>query len=150
VDFERWAEQYQTELADPRVITTRFRVGVGRCHGCRRRIQGRHPEQASDALGAAAAQVGPRAMALATWLHYGLGLSFAKCSNLLARLGLDVTAGAICSSSASARTDLVPTTEAIKAHVANSTAVTMDETGWRTRWGGGLVVGGSHRGGHGL
>lgn len=131
VDFERWAEQYQTELPDPRVITTRFRVGVGRCRGCRRRIQGRHPEQSSDALGAAGAQVGPRAKALATWLHYGLGLSFAKCSDVLARLGLGVTAGAICSASASTSTDLVPTHQAIKAHVGSSVAVTMDETGWR-------------------
>ncbi len=131
VDFERWADQYQSELPDPRVITTRFRVGVGRCRGCRRRIQGRHPEQTSDALGAAASQIGPRAMALATWLHYGLGLSFAKCSNLLARLGINVTAGAICSASASTSTDLVPTHEAIKAHVGTSPAVTMDETGVR-------------------
>jgi len=65
------------------------------------------------------------------WLHYGLGLSFAKCSQLLARLGINVTAGAICSSLASAGTDLVPTHQAIKAHVASSPAVTMDETGWR-------------------
>ncbi len=43
------------------------------------------------------------------WLHYGLGLSFAKCSTVLGRLGIDVTAGAICSSAASTGTDLVPT-----------------------------------------
>lgn len=101
VEFERWAEQSHTELPEMRAVVTRFRVGVGRCRGCRRRIQGRHPEQTSDALGAAGAQVGPRAMAWATWLHYGLGLSFVKCSTLLARLGVNVTAGAICSSSAS-------------------------------------------------
>ena len=76
VDFERWAEQSQAELGESRPVTTRFRVGVGRCRGCRRRVQGRHPEQTSDALGAAGSQVGPRAMAWAAWLHYGLGLSF--------------------------------------------------------------------------
>ena len=131
VDFERWADQYQTELPEPRPVTTRFRVGVGRCRACRRRIQGRHPEQTSDALGAAGAQVGPRAMAWGAWLHYGLGLSFGKCSALLGRLGVNVTAGAICSSSASMGTDLVPTHNAIKAHVASAPAVVMDETGWR-------------------
>ena len=131
VEFERWAQQSQTELPEPRPVTTRFRVGVGRCRGCRRRVQGRHPEQTSDALGAAGSQVGPRAMAWATWLHYGLGLSFEKCSTVLARLGVNVTAGAICSSSASTSTDLVPTHQAIKTHVASSPAVTMDETGWR-------------------
>lgn len=131
VDFERWDEQFQTELPEVRPVTTCFRVGVGRCRSCKRRIQGRHPEQTSDALGAAGSQVGPRAMAWGSWLHYGLGLSFGKCSQLLGRLGVDVTAGAIASSSASTGTDLVPTHNAIKAHVAAAPAVVMDETGWR-------------------
>ncbi|HSH23024.1 MAG TPA: IS66 family transposase, partial [Acidimicrobiales bacterium] len=131
VDFERWDEQFQTELPEVRPTVTRFRVGVGRCRGCKRRVQGRHAEQTSDALGAAASQLGPRAKAWGTWLHYELGLSFNKCSALLARLGIDVTAGAICSSSASTSTALVPTHNAIKAHVAASPALTMDETGWR-------------------
>jgi transposase len=131
IDFERWAEQFQTELPEPRPVVTRFRVGVGRCRGCRRRVQGRHPDQTSDALGAAGSQVGPRAMAWGTWLHYGLGLSFGKCSTVLGRLGVDVTAGAIASASASTGTDLVPTHNAIKAHVNSAAAVPMDETGWR-------------------
>jgi len=131
IDFERWAEQFQTELAELAPVVTRFRVGVGRCRGCRRRVQGRHPEQTSDALGAAGSQVGPRAMAWAAWLHYGLGLSFGKCSQVLARLGVNVTAGAIASSAASTGTGLVPTHDAIKAHVASARAVVMDETGWR-------------------
>lgn len=136
LDFERWAEQFQTELPEVRPVVTRFRVGVGRCRGCRRRVQGRHPEQVSDALGAAASQVGPRAMAWGGWLHYGLGLSFGKTSALLGRLGIGVTAGAIASSSASTGTDLVPTHNAIKAHVATAPAVVMDETGWRIAGGG--------------
>ena len=131
IDFERWAEQFQTELGPLRPVVTRFRVAVGRCRNCRHRVQGRHPEQVSDALGAAASQVGPQAMALGAWLHYGLGLSFAKCSALLARMGVSVTPGAIASSSASTGTDLVPTHAAIKVHVGSAPAVTMDETGWR-------------------
>lgn len=65
VNFERWDEQFQfqTELAEVRPAVTRFRGGVGRCRGCHRRVQGHHREQTSDALGAAASQVGPRAMA---------------------------------------------------------------------------------------
>jgi transposase len=135
-ELERIATQYQTELPEPRPVTTRFNVEVRRCRACGRRVQGRHPEQVSDALGAAAAQVGPRAMAWGAWLHYGLGLSFGKCSALLGRLGIDVTAGAICSSSASTGTDLVPTHNAIKAHVGAAPAVVMDETGWRVSGGG--------------
>jgi transposase len=70
-------------------------------------------------------------MAWGTWLHYGLGLSFGKCSQLLARAGIDVTAGAIASSCASTGTDLVPTHDAIVEHVNSAPATTMDETGWR-------------------
>jgi transposase len=136
IDFERWAEQFQTELPEVQPVVTRFRVGVGRCRGCRRRVQGRHPEQVSDALGAAASQVGPRAMAWGAWLHYGLGLSFGKASALLGRLGINVTAGAIASSCASTGTDLVPTYNAIKAHLGRAPAVIMDETGWRIAGGG--------------
>lgn len=80
-----------------RPVVTRFRVSIGRCRRCRRRLQGRHPEQTSDALGAAGAQVGPHARSLATWLHYALGLSFAKSAETLRRLGDPVTAGALCS-----------------------------------------------------
>ena len=136
VDLERWAEQFQTELPQVEPVVTRFRVGVGRCRGCRRRVQGRHPEQVSDALGAAASQVGPRAMAWGAWLHYSLGLSFGKCSQLLGRLGIGVSPGAIASASASTGTDLVPTHNAIKAHVRSAPAVVMDETGWRIAGGG--------------
>ncbi len=136
LDFERWADQFQTELPEPRPTVTRFRVGVGRCRGCKRRVQGRHPEQTSDALGAAAAQVGPHARAWGAWLHYSLGLSFGKCSQLLGRLGIGVSPGAIASASASTGTDLVPTHNAIKAHVRSAPAVVMDETGWRIAGGG--------------
>jgi len=128
-ELERIAEQWQTELPEPLPVTTLFKVHVRRCRSCARRVQGRHPEQTSDALGAAGSQVGPRAMAWGEWLHYGLGLSFAKASAVLGRLGINVTPGAICSSSASTGTDLVPTHNAIVAHLRSAPAVTMDETG---------------------
>ena len=75
-------------------------------------------------------------MAWGAWLHYGLGLSFGKASALLGRLGIGVSAGAIASSCASTGTDLVPTYNAIKAHVGSAPAVVMDETGWRIAGGG--------------
>jgi transposase len=130
-ELERIATQFQTELPEPRPMTTKFNVEIRRCRSCGKRVQGRHPEQVSDALGAAAAQVGPRAMAWSTWMHYSLGLSFGKCSQVLARLGVDVTPGAICQSASATSTDLIPTHDAIKDHVAAAPALTMDETGWR-------------------
>ncbi|MBI2219438.1 MAG: PLP-dependent transferase [Candidatus Rokubacteria bacterium] len=46
-----------TELPAVRPHVTRF--AIGRCRPCRRRVQGRHPRQTSDALGAAASQLAP-------------------------------------------------------------------------------------------
>ena len=56
--------QFQTEIPEPRVERIEFRISVGRCRRCRRRVQGRHPRQTSDALGSVALQLGPRALAL--------------------------------------------------------------------------------------
>ena len=124
--------QWQVDMPEPRVITTRFAVAVGHCAYCRRRVQGRHAEQTFDALGAAGSGIGPKAKAWAVWLHYGMGLSFRRCADVLAHLGLNVTAGAICASSAaSAGTGLVPVHAELVKTASASPAVTMDETGWR-------------------
>ena len=132
VVVDRVAEQWQVDLPErPAVVVTRFDVAVGHCTGCGRRVQGRHPEQTSETLGAAASQVGPVAKGWAAWLHYGLGLSFAKCAALLARLGIDVTAGALCQAAQTTGTALVPVHAEIVRRINDSPAVVMDETGWR-------------------
>ena len=131
IDLERVADQWHCELPDMTAVVTRFRVHVGRCRGCRRRVQGRHPAQTSDALGAAGSQVGPRAKAWAHWLHYGLGLSFDKTRQVLERLGVNVTAGALCTAAQSTGTALVPVQADLVARVNDSDVVVMDETGWR-------------------
>jgi len=63
------ATQYQEELPVARVVVRAFQVHVGQRQGCGRRVQGRLPLQTSDALGAAAAQLGPQATALAAVLN---------------------------------------------------------------------------------
>ena len=131
VGHERDAEQWQVDLGEMRPTTTRIAVAVGRCRMCGRRVQGRHPDQTSDALGAAGSQVGPTAKGWAAWLHYGLGLSFAKCARLLGRLGIDVTAGALCSAAQTTGTDLVAVHAEIRRRVNQAPMVVMDETGWR-------------------
>jgi transposase len=133
IEHERDADQYQTDLpALPPPATTRFRVGVGRCRSCGRRVQGRHPDQTSDALGAAGAQVGPVAKAWAAWLHYTLGMSFEKVARFFAdRFGLTVTAGALCQAAQATSTALVPVMGEIVGRVNAADIVVMDETGWR-------------------
>lgn len=73
--LERIALQYQTDIppVDPHV--TLFKVQVGRCTGCGRRVQGRHPRQTSDALGAAANQIGSNALAMAAELNKAHGMA---------------------------------------------------------------------------
>ena len=61
--------QYQEDLPPVRPLVRRFDVHVGRCRRCGRRVQGRHPLQTSDALGAAAVQMGPDAVATAAVLN---------------------------------------------------------------------------------
>jgi hypothetical protein len=70
-------------------------AGVHVRRSCGQRVQPRHPEQTSDALGAAGAQLGPRAVALAAWLSKGLGVPAGRIARLLGHLGLDATPGGV-------------------------------------------------------
>jgi len=128
---ERVATQHVTDLPEPAPLTTRFEVQIGRCVACGRRVQPRHPQQISDALGAAGAQLGPRAVALASWLSKGLGLSAGKIAGLLGQLGLHLTAGGVVQAVARASRRAQPTYQALLAGVRASPVVAPDETGWR-------------------
>ena len=90
------AEQYQTEI--PRVVIHRqFNVHVGQCGGCKRRVQGRHPLQTSDALGACASQIGPDAQALAVQLNKDAGLSHGKVGRFFgAAFDMELSRSAAC------------------------------------------------------
>jgi transposase len=128
---ERIAYQYQDELPEPRVIRRRIAVHIGKCGCCGRRHQGRHPFQTSDALGAAACMLGPRAVALATEFNKELGLSPQRTAEALARFGIQLTAGGVVQAIARQARRLEPTYEALIEGVRASAAVAPDETGWR-------------------
>lgn len=131
LDVERVADQYVEDLPETTTVVSRIRIPVCRCRRCGRRVQGRHPAQVSDALGAAGSQVGPRAASLAVELHHGGGLSLAKTSAVLGRLGLSVTPGGVCGALARIARRAEPTYEALRAELAASPVVSPDETGWR-------------------
>jgi transposase len=124
--------QFQTEIPQPRVERIEFRVHVGRCRHCRRRVQGRHPRQTSDAVGCAASQLGPRALALATQLNKGLGLPYGKTVTVLQQaFGLQVSRGGLCQALARVASKAEPTYHALVEEIRSSPSVTPDETGWR-------------------
>ena len=131
VDHDRVEDQYQEEIVR-RVRVTRIRVHIGHCIACGVRVQGRHPRQTSDALGAAAAQLGPDAIALATLLNKQMGLSLGKTAAVLQQtFGLRVTPGGVSQAVARVGRKCAPTYAALKQRVRASASVTIDDTGWR-------------------
>jgi transposase len=128
----RVVSQYQEDLPVQRPVVHEFRVAVGQCRQCHRRVQGRHPLQTSDALGAAAVQLGPQAVALTVILNKQCGLSFGRIVHLLHdRFGLTVTRGGLVQAVHRAARQAQPTYEALCATVRGSPIVTPDETGWK-------------------
>ena len=124
--------QYQEDLPPVRPLVRRFDVHVGRCRRCGRRVQGRHPLQTSNALGAAAVQLGPEAVAMAAVLNKQLGLPFGKVATLFAeRFGLSVAASAIVRALHRAAAKALPTYAGLVQRVRRSPMVVADETGWR-------------------
>jgi transposase len=128
--FEKEVVQFQDEIVTA-VVRRRFVIACGRCSGCGQAVRGRHHEQTSDALGAAGTMLGPKALALAAWLHYACGTSAVKISRLYAELGLEVTPGGITLALGRLADDATDTFEALRQALRMSKVVTPDETGWR-------------------
>ncbi|RUL86497.1 IS66 family transposase, partial [Tautonia sociabilis] len=125
-------DQDQIDLPEPKPVITRFRVPVARCPACCRRVQGRHPEQTSDALGAAAVQYGPRLLGLAADLKHRLGVSYRKCSAALLTLtGLVVASAALVRSGHRLRRLARPSYDALVEAARRSEVQHVDETGWK-------------------
>jgi transposase len=128
----RVVTQYQEELPVQRPTVRRFDIEVGHCTHCHRRVQGRHPLQTSDALGAAAVQLGPQAVGLAVILNKRFGLPYGKIAALFRdRFGLTVTRGGLVHAVHRAARQAQPSYEILCATVRGSPVVTPDETSWR-------------------
>jgi transposase len=126
------AMQYQEDLPPVRPTVRAFRVHIGQCQRCGRRVQGRHPLQTSDALGAAAAQMGPRAVATAAVLHKQFGLPVGKVAGVFQQhFGLTITPGGVVHALHRAARQAAPTYTALIETVRQSPLVVPDETGWR-------------------
>ena len=126
------ASQLQEELPVPRVVVREFRVALGACQDCGRRVQGRHRLQTSDALGAAAVQLGPGLVASVVVLNKQMGLSFGKIATLL-RQHYDIRvspSGLVRAVHRAARRAELTYSELLR-QIRNSPVVTPDETGWK-------------------
>ena len=76
------------------LFTANSSVHIGCCRQCQRRVQGRHPLQTSDALGAAASRLGPDAQAAVVDFNKQGGMSHGKISRVFQTLfGIRLTRG---------------------------------------------------------
>jgi transposase len=124
-------QQYQQEIPR-RPLVRQFNIHFGKCQCCGHRCQGRHALQTSDAVGAAASQVGPDVQAAAVYLNKRLGLSHGKISHAFRTLfGIHLSRGASAQIVLRAGRRLQPAYQEIQQRLKQSAVITPDETGWR-------------------
>lgn len=123
--------QYQEDIIR-RTIVRRFDVATGHCGGCGGHVQGRHPLQTSDALGAAHVQVGPQALTLAAHMSKEMGISHERAAQVLGwGYDLRVSRSALCRAMARLSKKAEPSYEELQRAARHSFVNHLDETGWR-------------------
>jgi transposase len=135
---ERVDTQYQEEIVR-RTYVRRFHIPICRCQQCAKRVQGRHPLQTSDALGAAAVQVGPEAVALGVLMNKSMGLPHADAAAILKHgFRLTMSPGGICRAIERVARKAEATWHALRKAARRSDVAHMDETSWKVeaqlRW----------------
>ena len=135
---ERMDTQYQEEIVR-RTYVRRFHIPICRCQQCAKRVQGRHPLQTSDALGAAAVQVGPEAVALGVLMNKSMGLPHADAAAILKHgFRLSMSPGGICRAIERVARKAEATWHALRKAARRSDVAHMDETSWKVdaqlRW----------------
>lgn len=132
--LERHEDVSITDLPEvPRPRVRLFRLAVHRCRGCGVTARGRHPEVAADQRGATAHRFGPRLLAAAHHLHYGLGVPVRKLPAMLRLLcGVRITQGAITLDAiAGAQGAVGARYRRLCESIRGSAYVHTDDTGWR-------------------
>jgi hypothetical protein len=125
-------EQYVTDIPVVEVQTTCFVTYSGYCRACHKRVRSQHPEQTSQATGAAGVMVGPRAKALATDLKHRLGVSYGQVSEVLNdAFGLQVSRSGWCQADQKLAMTARPVYEELVELIRQCSVVHADETGWR-------------------
>src|SRR5690625_4862909 len=127
---------WRTELPPlPRPEVKEYRVQVSRCQGCGWQVRGEHPEVAPGQQGASAHRLGPRLLAAAHVLHYGVGIPLRRVPGVLGELcGIKVTQGALTQAAmrAAASGEAAERAyEILRGEVAAAPLVNFDATGWR-------------------
>src|SRR2546423_2247372 len=138
LQVEKIESQYQHEIVR-QTIWRRFDIPICRCTVGHQRVQGRHPQQTSNALGAAAVQLGPEALALAVQMNKGLGLPHADVAAVLENgFGLQVNRSTLCRAVDRVAGRGEATWHGLREAARRSQVNGIDETGWNVeaqlRW----------------
>jgi transposase len=125
-------EQFVVDIPIVQPTVTRYLTHSGACAQCGQRVRSRHPEQISDATGAAGVVIGPRAKALAADLKHRLGVPYGKVTEVLAvGFGLPVSPGGLCQADARLAEQARPVYTELIDLIRQSAVAHSDETGWR-------------------
>jgi transposase len=115
-------------------IITQFNIETGTCPSCRQRWQGRHPEQTSDAIGAAGNTLGPVVLTMAAEMKHRLGVSYRRiCDFLQTYCQLKVCPAAFIRAEQRLADLAKPTYDLLIEALRQSHVVHADETGWRIK-----------------
>jgi transposase len=110
---------------------TRYHNQSGWCRRCKRRVRSRHPDQHSDARGAAGVQVGPRALSAGVDIKHRVGVTYRQVTGMLALLtGLRMCPATLVRAEKRITVKCEPTYQALVDVVRQAAVAQSDETGW--------------------
>lgn len=125
-------EQFEIDIPEVKPVITRYVMYSGKCPQCHTRHRICHPDQISQATGAAGVVVGPRAKALAADLKHRFGASYEKVQEVINdTFGLKVTRSAWCQADQRLGMQARPVYQALIQALQSCAVVHSDETGWR-------------------
>lgn len=125
-------QQFQTDLPPIVPIVTQFNIETGYCTCCHQYCQGRHPQQTSDAIGAAGNTFGPVILTMAAELKHRLGVPYRKiCDFFTTYCDLEVCPATFVRAEQRLMDKAMPTYQLLLDALRQAHVVHADETGWR-------------------
>ena len=124
--------QFQTDVPPIVPIVTQFNIQTGYCTCCQQYRQGRHPEQTSDAIGAAGNTIGPVILTMAAELKHRLGVPYRKiCDFFATYCDVEVCPATLVRAEQRLTEKALPTYQLLLDALRRAHVVHADETGWR-------------------
>lgn len=132
VEDVRDHEQFVVDLPAVRAHVKRIITQSGHCAHCDKTVRSSHPDQVSNAAGAARVALGPNVLGLAADLKHRYGMAYRDVAELLGTyFGIRLSHGALVQSTVRLAQRGARTYEALIETARGSPVVHTDDTGWR-------------------